>query len=40
MERDDDPGTLWAEGGARMVWIDFATNQAMPLPDWLRDKVA
>jgi len=40
MERGDDPGTVWAEGGARMVWIDFATNQSLPLPDWVRDKVA
>ncbi len=40
MERDDDPGTVWAEGGARMVWIDFATNQSMPLPQELRDKIA
>ena len=39
MERDDDPGTVWAEGGARMVWIDFATNQSLPLPDWLREKI-
>jgi acyl-CoA thioester hydrolase len=39
MERDDDPGTIWAEGGARMVWLDFATNQSMPLPAWLREKL-
>jgi acyl-CoA thioester hydrolase len=40
MERDDDPGTVWAEGGARMVWIDFATNQSLALPEWLREKIA
>jgi acyl-CoA thioester hydrolase len=39
MERDDDPGTVWAEGGARMVWIDFANNQSLPLPEWLRQKI-
>ncbi|HEX6018753.1 MAG TPA: thioesterase family protein [Burkholderiaceae bacterium] len=39
MERGDDPGTIWAEGGARMVWIDFASNQSVPLPDWLRQKI-
>ena len=39
MERDDDPDTVWAEGGARMVWIDFATNQSLQLPDWLREKI-
>jgi acyl-CoA thioester hydrolase len=40
MERDDDPGTVWAEGGARMVWIDFETNQSLALPEWLRAKIA
>jgi acyl-CoA thioester hydrolase len=40
MERDDDAGNVWAEGGARMVWIDFATNQSLPLPDWLREQIA
>ena len=39
MERDDEPGVIWAEGGARMVWIDFLTNQSMALPDWLREQV-
>ena len=39
MERTDDPGTIWAEGGARMVWIDFATNQSLSLPDWLREQI-
>jgi acyl-CoA thioester hydrolase len=39
MERDDEPGVIWAEGGARMVWIDFLTNQSMALPDWLREKI-
>jgi len=40
MERSDDPGVIWAEGGARMVWIDFASNQSLPLPQALRDKLA
>jgi acyl-CoA thioester hydrolase len=39
MERSDDTGTIWAEGGARMVWLDFATNQPLPLPGWLREKI-
>ena len=39
MERSDDPGTVWAEGGARMVWLDFKTNQSLALPDWLREKI-
>ncbi|MCG3189550.1 MAG: hypothetical protein LKCHEGNO_01986 [Burkholderiaceae bacterium] len=39
MERSDDPGTIWGEGGARMVWIEFASNRSVPLPQWLREKV-
>ena len=39
MERTDQPGALWAEGGARMVWIDFNDNRSLPLPTWLRDKI-
>lgn len=39
MERSDEPGAVWAEGGARMVWIDFATNQSLPLPPELREKI-
>ncbi|HSB25263.1 MAG TPA: acyl-CoA thioesterase [Burkholderiaceae bacterium] len=39
MERADHPGTIWAEGGARMVWVDFVTNQSLALPDWLRQKI-
>jgi len=40
MERSDDPGTIWAEGGARMVWIEFASNRSVPLPGWLRERIA
>ncbi|MBE7418315.1 MAG: acyl-CoA thioesterase [Ideonella sp.] len=40
MERSDDPGVIWAEGGARMVWIDFASNQSLPLPQELREKIS
>ena len=39
MERADEPAVIWAEGGARMVWLDFATNQSLPLPAWLRDRI-
>jgi acyl-CoA thioester hydrolase len=39
MERSEDPGTVWAEGGARMVWIDFTNNQSLVLPDWLRAQI-
>ncbi len=36
LERTDQPGVLFAEGGAKTVWADSATKKSMPLPDWLR----
>jgi acyl-CoA thioester hydrolase len=36
LERTDDPGVVYASGGARTVWIDFPRKKAVPLPDWLR----
>jgi acyl-CoA thioester hydrolase len=39
LERTDDPGVLYASGGAKMVWIDYPRKKAVPLPDWLRQRV-
>jgi acyl-CoA thioester hydrolase len=39
MERTDMPGTIWADGGAKMVWIDYRNNKSVPLPDWLRERI-
>lgn len=36
MERSDDPGNVYAEGGAKAVWTDFVAQKSAPLPDWLR----
>lgn len=36
LERSDEPGITCAEGGATMVWMDFATGRSTPMPDWLR----
>ncbi len=36
LERSDAPGTVYAEGGARAVWVDFPKQKSAPLPDWLR----
>ncbi len=36
IERCDEPGVLYAEGGAKAVWTDYATKRSAPLPDWLR----
>ena len=36
LERSDEPGVVYAEGGARCVWTDFAAKKSMPMPDWFR----
>jgi acyl-CoA thioester hydrolase len=36
LERADEPGTLYASGGATTVWVDFPKQKSLPLPDWLR----
>ena len=40
LERTDAPGTVYAEGGAKMVWVDFKAQQSRPLPPWLRAAVS
>jgi acyl-CoA thioester hydrolase len=39
LERTDDPGVIYAEGGARTVWVDFPKQKSVPIPDWLRAKL-
>ena len=39
IERTDQPGTVWAEGGARMVWTDYQARKSAPMPDWFRQKL-
>src|SRR6185295_10795959 len=36
LERTDRPGMIYAEGGAKTVWVDFPKQKAVPLPAWLR----
>jgi len=36
MERVDDPGVVYAAGGATTVWVDFPKQKSAPLPDWFR----
>ena len=36
LERTDEPGVVYAEGGARMVWTDYAAKRSAPMPDWFR----
>ena len=40
LERVDEPGTIYAEGGATTVWTDFKAQKSVPLPDWMRAIVA
>ena len=39
LARTDVPGVIYAEGGARTVWVDFPKKEAVPLPAWLRELV-
>jgi acyl-CoA thioester hydrolase len=36
LERTDQPGVIYAAGGATTVWIDFPKQQSVALPQWLR----
>ena len=40
MERADQAGVISAAGGATVVWVDFLSQKAMELPQWMRDIVA
>jgi acyl-CoA thioester hydrolase len=36
LERTDQPGVVYAEGGSKTVWTDYRAQKSAPLPDWLR----
>jgi acyl-CoA thioester hydrolase len=40
IERVDDPGVVYASGGATTVWVDFPAQKSVPLPDWIRPQLA
>jgi acyl-CoA thioester hydrolase len=40
LERADQPGVIYAEGGATTVWMDFPSGKSAPMPDWLRQLVS
>jgi acyl-CoA thioester hydrolase len=40
MERADNPGVIYAAGGATTVWVDYKAQKSRPLPDWLRAVVS
>jgi len=35
-----DRETVYAEGAAKVVWVDFAKGKSVPLPDRIRQLVA
>ena len=37
MERLDQPGVIYAAGGATTIWINFPQQKSAPLPDWVRE---
>jgi acyl-CoA thioester hydrolase len=34
-----DPDTVYAEGAAKVVWVDFARAKSVPLPDRIRSLI-
>ena len=39
LERTDEPGVLYATGGATTVWVDFPQQKSVALPGWLREVI-
>ncbi|MEK7344743.1 MAG: acyl-CoA thioesterase [Pseudomonadota bacterium] len=39
LERTDQPGVVFAAGGATTIWVDFSKQKAVALPDRVRDLV-
>lgn len=39
LEPQDEPGVIYANGGATTVWIDFSRGKSTPLPDHIRAKL-
>ena len=40
MSRTDDPETVYAEGGARVVWVDYRNRKSTPLSEVARRAIA
>jgi acyl-CoA thioester hydrolase len=40
LERADAPGVICAAGGATTIWVNFPTQKAVALPEWMRTLVA
>ena len=40
MERVDQPGVIYAAGGATAIWVDFPAKKAKTLPDHIRKLIS
>ena len=40
LELTNQPGVIYAAGGATTIWVNFPQQKSMDLPDWLRQMVA
>lgn len=40
VERADAPGQIHAAGGATTIWVDFPSQKAIELPDWMRTHIS
>src|SRR5262245_59570838 len=40
LERTDEPGVLYATGGAKTVWVNYREGKSVPLPDRIRSLMA
>ncbi len=36
LEREDEPGAVYSNGGAKLVWVNHTAKKSAPLPAWLR----
>jgi acyl-CoA thioester hydrolase len=36
IRRTDLPDVVWAEGGAKVVWCDYAAEKSVPVPEVIR----
>jgi acyl-CoA thioester hydrolase len=39
MYRADEPGVIYASGGAKLVWINYEQGKSTPLPDLVRQRM-
>lgn len=40
LSRADDPNVVYAEGGATTIWVDFPSQKAVTMPEWMRTVVS